>query len=168
MVKHITKILDMNKSLTTIALCSILAVTACNSNSSKNTQQQDSTGHHHNHNDGHNHAHPDEHTSQNSVDWMGTYKGTVPCADCPGIETEVKLYQDETFSYKATYQDRNLTVADTGKFMWHDNGSVVHLKGKDTDTKYKVGENILIQLDTEGKEITGTLAEDYKLKKAQQ
>lgn len=157
----------MNKSLTTMILCSVLALGACNSNSSTNTQQQDSTDHHHHDNDGHNHVHADEHTSQNSVDWMGTYKGTVPCADCPGIETEVKLYENKTFSYKATYQDRNLTVADTGTFMWHDNGSVVHLKGKETDIKYKVGENILMQLDTEGNLIKGDLAENYNLKKAQ-
>lgn len=159
----------MNKSLTAIVLCSILAVTACNSNNSSTKQQQDSTEHLHNHDHhgDHDHDHQDEHNSQNSLDWMGSYRGTVPCADCPGIETTVKLYDDETFSYKAVYQDRNLTVADTGKFMWHDNGSVVHLKGKETDIKYKVGENILMQLDTEGKEITGTLAENYNLKKIQ-
>lgn len=153
----------MNKSLTTIALCSILAFTACNSNNSNSQKQQDSTAHNHSHS--HTDSLDTEHTSQNSVDWMGTYQGTTPCADCPGIETTVKLYKDDTFSYKATYQDRNLTVADTGKFMWHNNGSIVHLKGKDTDIKYKVGENILMQLDTEGKEITGELAEKYNLKK---
>lgn len=153
----------MNKTLCTIALCSILAFTACNSNNTNNQQIQDTTAHNHNHAD----AIDPEHTSQNSLDWMGTYQGTTPCADCPGIETTVKIYEDETFSYKATYQDRNLTVADTGKFMWHDNGSVVHLKGKETDIKYKVGEGMLIQLDTEGKEITGSLAENYILKKEQ-
>lgn len=165
----------MNKSLTTIALCSILTLTACNSNNANSEKKQDSTEHDHNHDhhDGHNHDHnhdhgtQDAHNSQNSVDWIGIYQGTVPCADCPGIETTIKLYKDETYSYKAVYQDRNLTVADTGKFMWHDNGSVVHLKGKETDLKYKVGENVLMQLDAEGKQITGTLSENYNLKKAQ-
>lgn len=163
----------MIKSLSSIALCSVLAVTACNSNNSNSDKHQDSTEHHHDHHDGHDHHHDhnhdhsthDAHNSQNSVDWMGTYKGTIPCADCPGIETTIKLYKDGTFSYKATYQDRNHTVADTGKFMWHDNGSVVHLKGKDTDIKYKVGENILFQLDTDGNQIKGELAEKYNLKK---
>ena len=27
--------------------------------------------------------------SRNSVDWNGTYRGIVPCADCEGIKTEV-------------------------------------------------------------------------------
>ncbi len=28
--------------------------------------------------------------SQNSLDWPGTYTGTLPCADCEGIKTEIK------------------------------------------------------------------------------
>ena len=27
----------------------------------------------------------DDHNSQNSLDWSGTYKGIIPCADCEGI-----------------------------------------------------------------------------------
>ena len=26
--------------------------------------------------------------SQNSLDWEGTYKGIIPCADCEGIKTD--------------------------------------------------------------------------------
>lgn len=104
-------------------------------------------------------------TSQNALDWAGTYEGTVPCADCPGIKTVISLYPDETFSYKADYLDKNTTVQDTGKFMWHNNGSVVHLTGLDLNTMYKVTENAIIQLDTEGKEIEGGLAKEYILNK---
>ncbi len=105
------------------------------------------------------------HTSQNSLDWQGSYEGTTPCADCPGIKTTVELKDDETFTYQAEYLERDQILTDSGEFMWHDHGSVVHLKGKDTDLKFKVGENQLIQLDTEGKQITGELAEYYVLKK---
>ncbi|MFD2555813.1 copper resistance protein NlpE [Sphingobacterium tabacisoli] len=162
----------MNKTISTIALCSILALAACNSNNTKNSNSTadsskqntlDTNALNPNHAD----YIGDAHNSKNSVDWMGTYKGTTPCADCPGIETTIKIYKDETFSYKALYQDRNLTVTDTGKFEWFDKDGSIQLKGKDTDIKYKVGENILIQLDTEGKEITGTLADKYILKKDQ-
>ncbi|MGN0002825.1 MAG: copper resistance protein NlpE [Sphingobacterium composti] len=107
----------------------------------------------------------DEHSSQNSLDWAGTYQDTIPCADCPGILTTIKLYDDGTYSYRAEYVERNTTLQDTGRFMWHNNGSVVHLKGKDIDTKYKVGENVLLQLDTEGKPIDGEIAENYSLHK---
>lgn len=107
------------------------------------------------------------HTSQTALDWAGTYEGVVPCADCSGIKTTIMLNDNETFTYSAEYLDKNTTVQDSGKFMWHDNGSIVHLMGKDLNTKYKVGENLLIQLDTEGKVIEGAIAEKYYLIKVQ-
>lgn len=105
------------------------------------------------------------HNSQNSLDWSGTYIGIIPCADCPGIETTVVLNQDETFTYKASYLERNLILIDSGKFMWHDHGSIVHIKGKEVDMKYKVGENQLFSLDQEEKIIDGPLHNNYILKK---
>ncbi len=105
------------------------------------------------------------HTSQNSVDWAGSYTGVIPCADCPGIETTITLNSDETFSYKGIYQERDTKVEDTGKFMWHNNGSVVHLVGKEVNMKLKVGENQLFSLDQEGNPIDGPLKDHYILKK---
>jgi uncharacterized lipoprotein NlpE involved in copper resistance len=107
----------------------------------------------------------DEHTSQTSLDWAGTYQDTIPCADCSGILTTIKLYENGNYTYNAEYLERNTTLQDSGQFMWHDNGSVVHLKGKNVDTKYKVGENTLYQTDTEGKVIEGEMAEKYTLHK---
>src|SRR5690606_39751528 len=60
------------------------------------------------------------HTSQNSLDWAGTYSGVFPCADCPGIKTTVTLNSDETFTYEGEYQERDTKIEDTGKFMWHE------------------------------------------------
>jgi copper homeostasis protein (lipoprotein) len=43
---------------------------------------------------------------------LGTFQGTLPCADCPGIQTELSLYHpnlytDEgTYVLKLTYLDR--------------------------------------------------------------
>lgn len=107
------------------------------------------------------------HNSQNSVDWMGTYEATLPCADCPGIKTVLVLHEDETFEMSNEYLERDSKFEDKGTFEWQNNGSIVHLKGKDTDVKLKVGENILFQLDQEGNEITGDLAEHYIYKKQQ-
>lgn len=105
------------------------------------------------------------HTSQNSLDWAGTYQDTIPCADCPGILTTVKLFDNGTFSYQADYLERKTVVQDTGVFMWHNNGSVIHLKGKETDVKYKVGENILLQADSAGHIITTDMADLFHLPK---
>ncbi len=107
----------------------------------------------------------DEHTSQNSLDWDGTYEATLPCADCPGIKTVIVLDQDDTFKIISEYQERNTKIEDAGEIMWHDNGSVVHLKGKETDIKLKVIENGLIQLNQDGTEITSNLKDHYQYQK---
>lgn len=106
-----------------------------------------------------------EHTSQNALDWEGTYEGILPCADCPGIQTIVTLSYDGDFTYHAEYLERDTQVVDNGTIMWHNNGSVVHLTGKDVDVKFQVGENKLFYLDQEGNRIEGELAENYILKK---
>lgn len=49
-------------------------------------------------------------TSQNALDWNGTYKGTLPCADCEGIETELTLNLDGNYLYKATYLGKGVKV----------------------------------------------------------
>src|SRR5690554_6478325 len=45
----------------------------------------------------------DEHTAQNSLDWMGEYEGVLPCADCEGIRTIVVLNENGTFTSKQIY-----------------------------------------------------------------
>ena len=105
------------------------------------------------------------HNSENSVDWMGTYEATLPCADCPGIKVVLTLHEDDTFEMSRTYIDKDTKMEDTGRFEWQNDGSIVHLKGKEVDVKLRVGENILFELDQQGKEIVGDLAEFYIYKK---
>lgn len=38
--------------------------------------------------------------------FAGTFSGTVPCADCPGIDTRIVLVGDGTYTLEETYQDR--------------------------------------------------------------
>ena len=150
----------MKKSISiSLVLISFAFVRCQNTNTSNNTGSTDSTALEDST------AIHDEHTSQNSLDWAGTYQDTIPCADCPGIFTTIKLYEDGTYAYRAEYLERQSTVQDTGKFMWHNNGSVVHLKGKNIDTKYKVGENVLLQTDEKGNIIEGEMADLYTIKK---
>lgn len=104
-------------------------------------------------------------TSENALDWAGTYEATVPCADCPGIKTSITLNNDKTFSITEEYLDRNSKNQDKGTFAWDATGSMITLKGKSANYKYKVGENILIQLDMEGKEIDGPNKDLYIFKK---
>ena len=144
-------------------LASIITVSSCTSNAKKQLESDSSSMETTDTN-----VVDTTHTSQNSLDWAGSYTGVIPCADCPGIETTVTLNSDGTFSYKGVYQESDTKVEDTGKFMWHNNGSVVHLVGKDVNMKLKVGENQLFSLDQEGNPIDGPLKDQYILKKVAQ
>ncbi|ATN04258.1 hypothetical protein CRN76_01890 [Chryseobacterium indologenes] len=104
-------------------------------------------------------------TSENALDWDGTYEAVIPCADCPGIKTSLTLNKDKTFSISEEYLDRNSKNQDKGSFSWDATGSIITLKGKTANYKYKVGENALYQLDMEGKEITGPNKDLYIFKK---
>lgn len=104
-------------------------------------------------------------TSENALDWAGTYDATVPCADCPGIKTSLTLKNDKTFSITEEYIDRNSKNQDKGTFSWDSTGSIITLKGKTANYKYKVGENMLVQLDMEGKEIDGPHKDLYIFRK---
>ncbi|RAJ23095.1 copper resistance protein NlpE [Pedobacter cryoconitis] len=109
-----------------------------------------------------------DHSSKNALDWDGTYKGIVPCADCEGIETTLVLGKELTYALRTKYLGKSdaKVFEEKGKFSWDKNGRIITLEGiKDAPNKYFVGENKIIQLDMNGKEITGEQADLYILKK---
>jgi len=104
--------------------------------------------------------------AQSSIDWEGVYKGTIPAADCDGINVTMKLNKDQSFEMTYEYigkGDNPFTW--TGKFKWDDTGNIVILDTKDGPNYYKVAKNMLTQLDMEGKPIKGNFAANYVLKK---
>lgn len=103
--------------------------------------------------------------SRNAVDWPGTYRGMLPCADCQGIEAVLTLHADRRFSLKRRYVGKEDSFRElTGTFAWNGAGSQITLSGDDP-TPFLVGENQLIQLDKAGQRITGNLADRYVLTK---
>ena len=106
----------------------------------------------------------DIHNAENALDYEGTYKGTFPAADCPGIETTLTLNNDRTFTLDSKYIDRNQTYNESGKYTLK--GNLLTLVSNDGEEEYyKVEENPLRKLDRDKKEITGDLAGYYILKK---
>lgn len=103
------------------------------------------------------------HNSKNSLDWSGTYEGVLPCADCEGIKNTLTISDDNNFHLTQEYINKNFSVKDSGTFTWDANGANITLNSKDNEFNYKVGENRLIQLDLEGKEIDGALKDHYIL-----
>jgi uncharacterized lipoprotein NlpE involved in copper resistance len=110
-------------------------------------------------------ADPLIHNAKNSLDYIGTYKGILPCADCNGLETEIAINENSTFSIKTKYQGKGEKVfVQKGNFTWNKKGNTIILTNiKNKPNQYFVGENTLTQLDLSGKKITGSLAEEYKL-----
>lgn len=104
----------------------------------------------------------DEHSSKNSIDWQGTYTGTIPCADCSGIVTKIEINNNLTYSKQVKYLGKSDEFINTqGDFIWDDIGSNIIIEG----TSYMVGEGSLIQLNQQKENIKGTLATEYVLTK---
>ena len=108
------------------------------------------------------------HTTQNSLDWSGMYKGVLPCADCEGIETVLLLNADNTYLLQTKYLNKGdaPAIEKTGGFTWNTEGNTVILSGiENAPNQYFVAENKIIQLDMAGQKIEGKLAEKYVLVK---
>jgi uncharacterized lipoprotein NlpE involved in copper resistance len=95
------------------------------------------------------------HNSANSLDWAGVYKGVLPCADCMGIETQLELQSDLTYVLQTRYLGRSEEpFTEQGRFIWNEAGSKIRLQhASDGVSHYRVGENIVEQLDLDGKVI---------------
>jgi uncharacterized lipoprotein NlpE involved in copper resistance len=111
---------------------------------------------------------PTADNSQTSVDYVGTYKGTTPCADCEGIEVELIINGDSTYSLSNKYLGKGdgKPFVKTGKYSWTADGSTIELAGiTDGPSKFKVGEGRIWQLDMQGNKVEGELADKYILTK---
>lgn len=107
--------------------------------------------------------------SMTSLDWAGVYSGTLPCADCEGIETALQLNRDKTYVLATRHRGKSEAIRQTkGTFAWNEAGNQITLNGPDrtkTPTVYAVRENRLVQHDVSGKPITGNAANRYVLRK---
>ncbi|HOE39665.1 MAG TPA: copper resistance protein NlpE N-terminal domain-containing protein [Bacteroidales bacterium] len=110
-----------------------------------------------------------ENSAKNTIDWAGTYWGIIPCADCPGIETKIKINSDESFVLTTNYLEvENSENIIEGKFTWTDNGNSIELSAdseNENPTILKIEKNQIKYLNLDGKEIEGELADNYTLTK---
>lgn len=134
-------------------LAGALVLCACGGNTSKvgtasDTQtQQIAEGHH----------------AENSLDYVGTYTGTIPAADCPGIEIRLELLGNNTYTLGRTYLERNGAFTERGTYSV--NVNLLTLDDEGVKSYYKIEENRLRMLDADKQEITGDLAVHFVLSK---
>ena len=107
--------------------------------------------------------------ARDNLNWVGSYSGVVPCADCQGILTQITLNADNTYQISWKYQGKDdETFKNSGTFQWDAEGNIITFEGLDKDTfptRYKAGEEHLLQLDMEGNVITGEHADKYMIHK---
>ena len=88
------------------------------------------------------------HNSRKSLDWAGTYAGTLPCADCPGIQARLRLNRDETYELSLRYLDRGTAPSQVrGRFTWQANGNAITLDAQGGGRQVLVGEGRLALFD---------------------
>ena len=104
----------MNKSLITLACLAVVAVAACKPEPAETTAAAPTATE----------AAPapvdvtpagEDLSSDNAgfdmKGFAGTFSGTLPCADCPGIDTTLVLNPDGTYEINEAYQDSDGVVA---------------------------------------------------------
>ncbi len=107
------------------------------------------------------------HTAETSLDYQGTYAGTLPAADCPGIETRLTLKKDGTFDLHMKYIDRDAEFDTKGGYSVRGNLLTLTPENGEEVEYYKVEENRLRRLDADKQPVTGPLDENYVLKKTE-
>lgn len=97
-----------------------------------------------------------------SANVIGQYAGNLPCADCDAINTVLVLNKDHSFQLVYSYVGKSVDrFVKDGNWKIERNNLV--LDG--LDYQYKIIEGVLWQLDLAGNDITGDLADKYKLEK---
>lgn len=93
------------------------------------------------------------------------FQGTIPCADCPGIDLTVSLYADSTFALEQVYQDRDPSSTWRDAGSWVDEGGVLVLQGGGENPMRftRFGDDSLTMLDSGGEPIESGL--NYTLRR---
>lgn len=96
----------------------------------------------------------------------GVYAGTIPCADCQGIDYRISLLPDGTYHETASYRERSLVpIVNSGNFQIIGNEKIRLLGSSSASGWFSMVPGALLLLDLDGKEITGALASHYMLVK---
>lgn len=102
-----------------------------------------------------------------SVDYCGTYEGILPCADCDGIKTTLKINNDATYDLKSEYLKKKSAVFTESGTYRVISDKIIELTTPSSGDKtyYKILDKAIALSDNEGTIAQGELAEDYILKK---
>lgn len=150
----------MRKNFMTMALVSVAMMTSCGGNkTAQGVAEEDST------------VVAECAADSEGVDLTtvaGTYEGTLPAADCPGIKTVLTINADSTYQLQQDYIDREDGHDEASGVLEVLDGNVLMLvrpsSGEHTFYKVKDAESIAMT-DSLGNEAEGEIAKLYVLTK---
>ncbi|MCM1300688.1 MAG: copper resistance protein NlpE [Alistipes senegalensis] len=93
----------------------------------------------------------------------GTYTGTIPAADCPGIAITLTIFDDGSYTLRSEYLERNAVFNEQGRFTIEDDRLTLYPDEGEPSDSYRIENNQLRMLDSQKQPITGALAEHYVL-----
>ncbi|MCD7936350.1 MAG: copper resistance protein NlpE N-terminal domain-containing protein [Tannerellaceae bacterium] len=99
------------------------------------------------------------------INYYGTYAGTLPAADGPGIQATLSLYDDNTYLLKFVYleKEEDTGLEEHGKY--YVSGDVLTLQANNQEQYYRITDNSLIMLDAAKQEVKTSPTENYRLEK---
>lgn len=107
-------------------------------------------------------------SSKNKIaDFYGTYEGTLPCADCSGIRTTLRINNDTTYELRSEYLGMKDGVFEECGVYRIMSGNIIELitPSSGDKTYYKIIEGGVALSDSTGKTTSGKLAKHYILRK---
>ncbi len=94
------------------------------------------------------------------------YEGVIPCPNCPGIETTIRIYNDSTVSRTVYFQESNRPL-ETKIGTWKLKDSVFITRFDREKLFYKIkNSDLILRVGSDLKEVKGALSKDYELRKA--
>lgn len=148
-----------NERIGTVAilvLAAALSIAGCMQNGKKDSERR--------HDGGRIVAAAEKQDMPDSPDLCGTYGGTIPAADCPGIDVTVEIGRDGTFRMVYDYVDRDGVFESAGRYELRGNRLIAVGDGSDT-TIFRMEGDRLRMLDSRGEAITGPLEDMFILEK---
>ncbi len=106
-------------------------------------------------------------TSPHASKILGTYSGTLPCADCEGIQYSLTLDEEAQYETSVIYLGKSDKIVTT-RGVWslqNDTTLVLDTAGTEQD-QFWVGQDQLVMLDKKGERIEGDLADQYILQRS--
>ncbi len=93
----------------------------------------------------------------------GTYVGTIPAADCPGIAVSLTLAEDGAYESRSEYLERDFSLREYGRYTIEDGRLTLYPDEGEAGASYRIEAGRLRMLDREGRPIEGALADYYVL-----